>query len=145
MAVAKLLVTLTRGGLRSPHAYCFLIRMAFKQIEDDQDDNGACFDFIESCLRHKGEMVIFEAAKAIVELNGVTEAELAPAITILQLFLSSSKPVLRFAAVRILNKVAIDHPMAVSNCNIDMETLISDQNRSIATLAITTLLKTGGP
>lgn len=35
------------------------------------------------------------------------------------------------------------HPMAVTNCNIDMETLISDQNRSIATLAITTLLKTG--
>lgn len=35
------------------------------------------------------------------------------------------------------------HPMAVTNCNIDMESLISDQNRSIATLAITTLLKTG--
>jgi len=33
--------------------------------------------------------------------------------------------------------------MAVTNCNIDMESLISDQNRSIATLAITTLLKTG--
>ena len=35
------------------------------------------------------------------------------------------------------------HPMAVTNCNIDMESLIADQNRSIATLAITTLLKTG--
>lgn len=35
------------------------------------------------------------------------------------------------------------HPPAVMNCNIDMESLISDQNRSIATLAITTLLKTG--
>lgn len=33
--------------------------------------------------------------------------------------------------------------MAVTNCNIDMEALITDQNRSIATLAITTLLKTG--
>ncbi|XP_047952983.1 coatomer subunit gamma-2-like, partial [Salvia hispanica] len=40
-------------------------------------------------------------------------------------------------------KVAMTHPMAVTNCNIDMESLISDQNRSIATLAITTLLKTG--
>jgi Adaptin N terminal region len=40
-------------------------------------------------------------------------------------------------------QVAMTHPMAVTNCNIDMETLISDQNRSIATLAITTLLKTG--
>ena len=44
-----------------------------------------------------------------------------------------------FAAVQ----VAMMHPMAVTNCNIDMESLISDQNRSIATLAITTLLKTG--
>ena len=35
------------------------------------------------------------------------------------------------------------HPLTVTNCNIDMESLISDQNRSIATLAITTLLKTG--
>jgi coatomer subunit gamma len=35
------------------------------------------------------------------------------------------------------------HPTSVTNCNIDMESLISDQNRSIATLAITTLLKTG--
>ena len=69
--------------------------------------------------------------------------ELMPAVTVLQLFLSSSKPVLRFAAVRTLNRVAQTHPMSVTNCNIDMESLISDQNRSIATLAITTLLKTG--
>lgn len=40
-------------------------------------------------------------------------------------------------------QVAMTHPMAVANCNIDMEGLISDSNRSIATLAITTLLKTG--
>ena len=64
-------------------------------------------------------------------------------MTVLQLFLSSSKPVLRFTAVRTLNQVAMRHPMAVTNCNIDMESLISDTNRSIATLAITTLLKTG--
>eukprot|EP00882_Tetradesmus_deserticola_P033512 GHRQ01038286.1.p3 GENE.GHRQ01038286.1~~GHRQ01038286.1.p3 ORF type:complete len:114 (+),score=48.16 GHRQ01038286.1:243-584(+) len=88
-------------------------------------------------------MVIFEAARAICNLRDVTARELTPAITVLQLFLSSSKPVLRFAAVRTLNKVAMTHPMAVTNCNIDMESLITDQNRSIATLAITTLLKTG--
>ncbi|MQL82750.1 hypothetical protein Taro_015253 [Colocasia esculenta] len=101
------------------------------------------YDFLEACLRHKAEMVIFEAARTITELSGVTSRELTPAITVLQLFLSSSKPVLRFAAVRTLNKVAMTHPLAVTNCNIDMESLISDQNRSIATLAITTLLKTG--
>lgn len=63
------------------------------------------YDFLESCLRHKAEMVILEAARAITELDGVTSRELTPAITVLQLFLSSSKPVLRFAAVRTLNKV----------------------------------------
>ncbi|XLT01279.1 hypothetical protein HN51_050630, partial [Arachis hypogaea] len=45
--------------------------------------------------------------------------------------------------VVIIMRVAMTHPMAVTNCNIDMESLISDQNRSIATLSITTLLKTG--
>ena len=86
-------------------------------------------------------MVIFESARAIINMENVSSRELTPAITVLQLFLSSSKPVLRFAAVRTLNKVAMTHPMAVTNCNIDMESLISDQNRNIATLAITTLLK----
>ena len=62
------------------------------------------FDFLESSLRHKSEMVILEAARKITEMD-VTSRELAPAITVLQLFLSSSKPVLRFAAVRTLNKV----------------------------------------
>jgi len=143
LAVAKLLVTLTRGGLRSGHAYCFLIRMAFKQIEEDQDDNGTCFDFIESCLRHKSEMVVYEAARAIVNCKLTTQRELSPAVSVLQLFLSSPKPSLRFAAVRTLNQVAMKHPGTVTACNLDLENLITDSNRSIATLAITTLLKTG--
>lgn len=88
-------------------------------------------------------MVIFEAARAITKLKDFTTREITPAITVLQLFLSSSKPVFKFAAVRILNRVAMTHPLAVANCNIDMESLINDPNRSIATLAITTLLKTG--
>ena len=35
------------------------------------------------------------------------------------------------------------HPAAVTACNLDLENLITDSNRSIATLGITTLLKTG--
>ncbi|KAL9333378.1 hypothetical protein Peur_073517 [Populus x canadensis] len=146
LAVSKLVTSLTRGTVRSPLAQCLLIRYASQVIRESantQTGDRPFYDFLESCLRHKAEMVIFEAARAITELSGVTNRELTPAITVLQLFLSSSKPVLRFAAVRTLNKVAMTHPMAVTNCNIDMESLISDQNRSIATLAITTLLKTG--
>lgn len=64
------------------------------------------FDFIESCLRHKSEMVIYEAAQAIVQLKNTTAKDLAPAVSVLQLFCSSPKPTLRFAAVRTLNKVS---------------------------------------
>lgn len=63
------------------------------------------YDFLEGCLRHKAEMVIFEAARAICNMPDVSTRELTPAVTVLQLFLSNSKPVLRFAAVRTLNKV----------------------------------------
>ncbi|MFQ6647934.1 hypothetical protein Gotur_021442, partial [Gossypium turneri] len=147
LAVNKLVSSLTRGSVRSPLAQCLLIRYTSQVIRESasntQTGDRPFYDFLEGCLRHKAEMVIFEAARAITELNGVTSRELTPAITVLQLFLSSTKPVLRFAAVRTLNKVAMTHPIAVTNCNIDMESLISDQNRSIATLAITTLLKTG--
>ena len=62
-------------------------------------------------------------------------------LSVLQLFLSSPRPTLRFAAVRTLNKVAIMQPQSVMTCNLDLENLITDVNRSIATLAITTLLK----
>lgn len=40
-------------------------------------------------------------------------------------------------------QMAMKHPSAVIVCNLDLENLITDSNRSIATLAITTLLKTG--
>lgn len=37
------------------------------------------------------------------------------------------------------------HPAAVTACNMELENLITDSNRSIATLAITTLLKVHCP
>ncbi|XP_076343062.1 coatomer subunit gamma-2-like isoform X2 [Tachypleus tridentatus] len=120
------------------------IRIANKLIrDDDARPNSPLFEFIESCLRHKNEMVVYEAARTIVNLKSTTPRELAPSISVLQLFCSSSKPTLRFAAVRTLNKVAMSHPAAVTACNTDLENLITDVNRSIATLAITTLLNTG--
>lgn len=60
---------------------------------------------------------------------------------VLQLFLSSPKSSLKFAAIRTLAKLAQSQPQAVSACNLDMEKLINDENRSVATYAITTLLK----
>jgi len=144
LAVTKMVSKLTSSGLRSPYAICLLIRIVARLIEENEAGaDSRLFDFLESMLRHKAEMVIYEAANAIVTLRKSSARDLAPAISVLQLFLSSPKPTLRFAAVRTLSKVAMTQPNAVTACNLDLENLIQDVNRSIATLAITTLLKTG--
>ena len=145
LAISKLVTQLAKSPPRSPLAMCLLVRYTSTLLHQDISATNArsAYEFLESCLRHKNEMVIYEAARAICRLPGVAPRDIAPAITVLQLFLCSPKPALRFAAVRTLNEVAIKHPMSVTKCNEDMESLISDSNRSIATLAITTLLKTG--
>ncbi|KAF7259507.1 hypothetical protein EG68_02792 [Paragonimus skrjabini miyazakii] len=144
LAITKLIQKFTRSTLRSPYAYCIMLRIVCKQLDEEGlENNMMLFEFLESSLRHKSEMVIYEAARAIINLRGATARELAPAISVLQLLCSSPKPALRYAAVRTLNTVATNHPAAVTACNLDLEQLIGDPNRSIATLAITTLLKTG--
>jgi coatomer protein complex subunit gamma len=74
LAISKLLQKFGKSNLRSPLAICYLIRIASKLIESE-DGGGSDrtpFSFIESCLRHKSEMVIYEAASAIVRLPGIT-------------------------------------------------------------------------
>ncbi|KAL9960850.1 hypothetical protein ACROYT_G034355 [Oculina patagonica] len=144
LAVSKLIFKYIKQSLRSPYAVCMLIRIASKYLDEEPEvADSPVYDFLESCLRHKSEMVIYEAARALVNLKNLKSRDLCPAISVLQLFLSSPRPTLRFAAVRTLNKVAMTQPMSVTTCNLDLENLITDVNRSIATLAITTLLKTG--
>jgi coatomer protein complex subunit gamma len=74
LAVSKLVQKCSKTGLRSPLAICYLIRIAAKLIESEDGAGGdrTPFAFIESCLRHKNEMVIYEAASAIVRLPGIT-------------------------------------------------------------------------
>lgn len=145
LAVSKIVQQLSKGALRSPLAACLLIRYTSQLLHEDMTSTNAkaSYQFLENCLRHKSEMVIYEAAKAMCHLPGVERNDLNPAITVLQLFLSSPKPALRFASMRTLSEVAVLHPLSAAKCNDDMELLVSDSNRSIATLAITTLLKTG--
>ncbi|KAJ3128254.1 coatomer subunit gamma [Nowakowskiella sp. JEL0407] len=115
MAVIKMIQNYSRGALRSPFAYCMLIRYASK-IMDEEDGNGrSMYELLESWLRHKNDMVVYEAAKAICNLKDVTSKELFPAVSALQLMLVNHKPTLRFAAIRTLNKLAMTHPTATGN------------------------------
>jgi len=82
LAVNKMISKFTRHGLKSPFAYCMMIRVASKQLEEeDGSRDSPLFDFIESCLRNKHEMVVYEAASAIVNLPGCSAKELAPAVS----------------------------------------------------------------
>ncbi|RLN91355.1 hypothetical protein BBJ28_00021583 [Nothophytophthora sp. Chile5] len=144
LAVSKLITQLQKTNLRSNLATCLLIRYTAGLLRENANGQDAAplYAFLQKMLRQKNEMVIYEAAKALCALP-VDARDLTQAIVVLQLFLGSTKPTLRFAAVRTLSHVALTQPMLVTRCNDDMEALISDSNRSIATLAITTLLKTG--
>ncbi|KAG8534362.1 uncharacterized protein KY384_001207 [Bacidia gigantensis] len=131
------------GVVKSPAGIIMLVRIAAKLIEDDAGLRKPMLQLLDGWLRHKAEMVNFEAAKAICNLPDVVDSEMTQAIHTLQLFLTSPRAVTKFAAIRILHNVASFKPNAVQSCNPDIETLISHSNRSIATFAITTLLKTG--
>ena len=131
------------GAVKSPAALVLLVRLAAKLAEEDANLRKPMIQFLDGWLRHKSEMVNFEAAKAICDLRDVTDAEVVQAIHTLQLFLTSPRAVTKFSAIRILHSFASFKPESVRQCNPDIEALISNSNRSIATFAITTLLKTG--
>ncbi|CAK1588250.1 unnamed protein product [Parnassius mnemosyne] len=143
LSTVKLVTKLSRAPIRSPHALCLLVRHAAKLAEEDNSEASEPYlEFIESCLRHKSEIVVYEAAHAVVNLRK-SARDLAQAVSVLQIFCGSSKATLRLAGARTLAKLTTKHPNAVSACTVDLENLISDPNRSVATLAVTTLLATG--
>lgn len=131
------------GAVKNQAAIVMLVRLAAQLAEEDPALRKPMMVLLDGWLRHKSEMVNFEAAKAICDMRDVTDAECVQAIHVLQLFLTSPRAVTKFAAIRILHNFATFKPQAVNPCNPDIELLISSTNRSIATFAITTLLKTG--
>lgn len=131
------------GAVKNPAAIVLLVRLAAQLAEEDPHLRKPMMQLLDNWLRHKSEMVNFEAAKAICDMRDVSDAEVTQAVHVLQLFLTSPRAVTKFAALRILHNFASFKPQAVSACNPDIELLISNSNRSIATFAITTLLKTG--
>lgn len=154
LALHKVVTQIARSGLKNPMAECLLVRIATTALvsETDPSIERPLIGFLDQSLRNKNEMVTYEAARSFVRLallednnqgSTVRGYDFMHAITILQIFLTSPKPVVRFAAIRTLNELSMKRPQVVSRCNCDMEPLLTDPNRSTATLALTTLLKTG--
>ena len=93
LAVSKIVAQLSKGSLRSPLATCLLIRYTSNLLHEDMNATNAraAYSFLENCLRHKNDMVIFEAARTICNLPGVASTEITPAVNVMQLFISSNK------------------------------------------------------
>ncbi|KAG7922724.1 hypothetical protein KL905_001945 [Ogataea polymorpha] len=144
MALMKMIQQFnTQQPLKSSLATVQLIRYVGKLIEEDPNLTQTLWPFFPGWLKHKSDMVELEAAKTILSLPKFLPEQQMQAINTLQTLLSVPRTVTRFAAVRILNKIAMKSPEKIMVCNLELESLINDSNRSVSTYAITTLLKTG--
>lgn len=150
MASLKLIYQLTQKKLNSAIVKCQLIRLIkrslFTNTSIDQKTARIFLSFIESKLhKDEEESVQFEAAKTLCELHEVygSVIEIEPPFQVLTSLASQSqKPVNKYAALRVMNKIAGSQPKLVGICQAELEALITDLNRSVASLAISTLLKT---
>lgn len=136
--------------VRAPLGIVLLIRFTLSLLYEDINslDPKMAFEFLCNCLRHKSDIVVYEAARALCRLPNLTPNDLLPALKVLNMFLISSTAALKFGAVRTLNDLANIHgakaaDVILSRSQEALEDLVTDTNRSIATLALTTLLKIG--
>lgn len=149
MSVLKLLFQLSQTKCHSAMVKCQLIRyikMCFiNNPMIDQRTVKSFLAYIEGCLTKEDDAVQFEAAKTMCELfetfGPVVNVE-TPFQVLIQLASNSSKPVNKYAALRVMNRIATKQPNLVGMCQSELENLITDMNRSVASLAISTLLKT---
>jgi len=142
-ALSKIILGLIKQSLKSTLAHVQLIKLCRDTLNTNEDYviDQNIYEFLENSLHKSNEMIILEAAKTICSLSDVSTKLLQDANRILQMFLSSHKPVLKFAALRTYNKLAGTYPKIVASNQSELESLINDNNRGVATLAMSTLLK----
>ncbi|WPK25813.1 hypothetical protein PUMCH_003144 [Australozyma saopauloensis] len=146
MSMMKLITSLHEGSsLKNSLSIIQLIRYINRVLHDDPSLITHLYPVLHSFLKHKSDMVELEACKTLTTLQHlVKDDEFMNVILTLQKLLSVPRSATRFAAVRLINKISLKHPEKVLVVNLELENLINDPNRSISTLAITTLLKTFG-
>lgn len=146
MALMKLITSLSEGSsLKNSLSVIQLIRYINKVLTDDESLLQHLLPILSGFLKHKSDMVGLEACKTLVGLQHlIKDDDFMKIIDTLQKLLSVPRTATRFAAIRLINKISIKHPEKIIVVNLELENLINDSNRSISTLAITTLLKTMG-
>ena len=99
-------------------------------------------DYLFKQVHVTNEIIVFEACKALMELPNLSNKELNPTLSTLMIFLMSSSSVVKFGALKIINKF-ITNPIRATMLlsTNEIETILSDNNRSLSSLAISILLK----
>jgi coatomer protein complex subunit gamma len=154
LAVSKIVSKYSKkGALTSPLAIIMIIRYTTKLVLDEsqafpgltfRDGSTVCregYEFLTSCLKHSSELVVHEAARAFVILPTAIE-DLHSVVGILESLMLSPKPCVRLGALKTIAEISIMYPRIIVKCNDELSNLLQDQNPLIATLALTTLLKT---
>ncbi|CAN3354728.1 coatomer subunit gamma [Diutina catenulata] len=146
MGLMKLISQLTEGSaLKNSLATIQVIRYINKLLTDDPGLLTPLYPVLGGFLKHKSDMVELEAAKTLVALSPqLSDEQFMGIVACLQKLLSVPRTSTRFAAVRLINKISQNHPEKIGVVSQELESLINDSNRSVSTLAITTLLKTMG-
>mmetsp|Transcript_16899 Transcript_16899/g.33010 ORF Transcript_16899/g.33010 Transcript_16899/m.33010 type:complete len:887 (-) Transcript_16899:180-2840(-) len=143
LAVSKVAAALVKNPPKGSMAQCLQIRIIVSLLNQQGSIDQTLLNYIINCLHNKPVLVMYEAARAICKLKALSAVQVTPAVSVLQDYLTSPIPAQRFAAVRTLSQLVVRFPLVVTVCSVDLERLLTDPNRNIATLAITTLLKTG--
>ena len=96
-------------------------------------------NFIVNITQGASEMILIESLRALMKINhlkGLTK--LMPR---LQRLLQSSLTINKFAAIRIVNELALKSPEVILELRNDIESLLKDKNRTIVTLATSSALR----
>mmetsp|Transcript_1061 Transcript_1061/g.2595 ORF Transcript_1061/g.2595 Transcript_1061/m.2595 type:complete len:729 (+) Transcript_1061:144-2330(+) len=144
VALVKLLSAMTRNFNHSPLAHTQQVRYCvecLKNLSLEQSVQQSLVSFLETSLHKPYDCLVLEAARGILELGDIAKPKRAAALQSLSAFLTSNKSSSRFAALRTLHNHSMKNPEEVLTLYQELEPLINDSNTSIATLAISTLLR----
>lgn len=146
LALSKFFESMIQSNLKSPLAIVQLIRFirySIRTIPFDKQTLTNIQNFLSDQLKRNQDMIVYEAAKTIIEYSNVEmdNRSVNSAFSVLSLFLASSKNTTRFAGIKTINQHAIKCQNILQGSFADYEPLIAESNRSLATLAISTLLK----
>lgn len=146
--VSKLLFTLIKhrknGNKVSSLTLVLMTRMSAEVLEKglDSKNRELILEFLKDCLSTRDQMVIFEASRVIASVSD--SGALSYVVAVMDILLTSStKKVHKFGAIRVLSEIAETKPELVAVVNESIEKQITSSDAKIATLATTTLLKTG--